>query len=582
MKTWLRTWLKSVVSVSLGTLVAGTALAQMATTVNVAQKQHPPGRLIDQIIDRMSTQEDVLVRRMRGLRPRIETYVQDVRPDTDLGFVPVNDHYFLGRLRFEGERLRATTFVPDPPSKLRRFAGPLDDAVARPIARLIRPDYPRDAFVRMMFPDIDGFDRHRYEFGYIRREFLGDIRCYVFDAVPAHHHYKGRFIGRIWIEDQNYNLVRFDGTFSLANGGHKYIHFDSWRVNTAPNFWVPAYIYTEESDMTFGLTGHARLRGQTRLWGYDLRYAGHQEELTDMTIEGQDVKDPDAISHNLSPFESSRAWERQAENNILERLEKAGLVSAEGEVDRVLDETLDALVVSNSLTIDPPVRCRVLLSTPLESFTVGHTIVLSRGLIDTLPDDASLAAVLAHELGHIVSGQQLDTRYAFSDRMLFPDEDSFDDIRLQRTPFEESQADRKAMEILMKSPYKDKLDKAGLYLRALVARAPGTPNLVAPHLGSRMFIDGYLQRLNAILASAPPLLPKRVDQRAALPLGTRIHMDPWSAHLTIEQPRVPVLLSPREKMAFQVTPFFPYLTRVGQVAKLQPTPTADAIKTAAP
>jgi len=29
---------------------------------------------------------------------------------------------------------------------------------------------------------------------------------------------------------------------------------------------------------------------------------------------------------------------------------------------------------------------------------MGHTIVVSRGLIDVLPDEASLASILAHEL----------------------------------------------------------------------------------------------------------------------------------------------------------------------------------------
>ncbi len=67
----------------------------------------------------------------------------------------------------------------------------------------------------------------------------------------------------------------------------------------------------------------------------------------------------------------------------------------------------------------------MLLTTPLESFTIGHTIVVSRGLLDVLPDEASLAMVLARELGHIALGHQLDTRLAFNDRMFFADEDTF-------------------------------------------------------------------------------------------------------------------------------------------------------------
>jgi Putative Zn-dependent protease len=56
------------------------------------------------------------------------------------------------------------------------------------------------------------------------------------------------------------------------------------------------------------------------------------------------------------------------------------------------------------------------MTSTLESFTVGHTIVLSRGLIDVLPDEASLATMLAHELSHVVLGHRVDSQYAFLTR----------------------------------------------------------------------------------------------------------------------------------------------------------------------
>jgi hypothetical protein len=137
------------------------------------------------------------------------------------------------------------------------------------------------------------------------------------------------------------------------------------------------------------------------------------------------------------------------------------------------------------------------------------------------------------------------------------------------------------MDLLLHSPYRDHLDKAGLYLRALVNRQPGTPNLVSPHLGNRLFVDGYLQRLNGVLAKAPPLLPKRVDQIAALPLGARMHLDPWTARLSMEKNLSVSYLSAREKVPFQVTPFIIYLTRVGQTPAATSTPAATAQNTSA-
>ena len=122
-------------------------------------------------------------------------------------------------------------------------------------------------------------------------------------------------------------------------------------------------------------------------------------------------------------------------------------------------------------------------------------------------------------------------------------------------------SDRKAMELLATSPYKDKLANAGLFLKALQARAPELTSLIRPHLGSRME-SGKSIRMSALLSSAPQLEMQRIDQIAALPLGGRVKLDPWSNRLEMTKSKPVVLLSPQEKMPFEVTPFFPYLTRL--------------------
>ena len=99
------------------------------------------------------------------------------------------------------------------------------------------------------------------------------------------------------------------------------------------------------------------------------------------------------------------------EDNIVERLQVAGLMAPDGEVDRILETVVNNLLIVNNLDL-AAVRCRVLLTTPLESFVLGRTIVVSRGLLDVLPDEATLAAVLAHELAHIVLEHSLGAEYA--------------------------------------------------------------------------------------------------------------------------------------------------------------------------
>src|SRR5262249_23549349 len=144
-------------------------------------------------------------------------------------------------------------------------------------------------------------------------------------------------------------------------------------------------------------------------------------------------------------------------------------------------------------------------------FAVGHTIVVSRGLLDVLPDEASLAMVLAHELGHIVLGHRVNTNFAFSDRMFFPDEKTYQRLDFERKPADEAAADEKAVELLKKSPYNQKLANAGLFLRALQDRAPELKALIRPHLGNGL-AKGNELRMASLTGSAPQLEEKRVDQ----------------------------------------------------------------------
>ena len=165
---------------------------------------------------------------------------------------------------------------------------------------------------------------------------------------------------------------------------------------------------------------------------------------------------------------------------MIERLQESGLVAPEGEVDKVLLTVVNNLIVTNNIELPRPVRTRVMITSPLETFSVGNTIVVSRGLIDVLPDEASLAMVLSHELAHIVLGHNLGSKFAFNDRMLFSDESTYNNFGFRHNPDEETAADAKAMELLKNSPYAQKLDVPSLFLKELSARA-------ASALG---FVDG--------------------------------------------------------------------------------------------
>ncbi len=512
-----------------------------------------PPSSFDQVIDRVVERERAFNEQMRTLQPLVETYIQTLGPDPELGLVPASDTYFLGRLDLKNG-VEDRSFLERPKGGKSFFS-----KLAQPYV----PHFLARGFAQMVLMDSD-FDRSKYEFDFVRREFLGEIRCIVMDVRPKKDSGKGRFIGRVWVEDQDYNIVRFNGTYGPVRRPAHYFHFDSWRLNMRPGMWLPAYVYSEESNVDLGPVRNLKFKAQPRLWGYDLQRAARNEEFTQIVVDApQTVHDQSENAQDATPVESQRLWERQAEDNAIERMQKIGLLAPEGEVDKILQTVANNLIVTNNLNIQPEVRTRVMLTLPLESFTIGHTIVVSRGLLDVLPDEASLAMVIAHELSHISLGHRLDTTLAFNDKMFFSDENTLEKFDFSRDPAEETAADKQAMQLLGSSPYKDKLESSALFLKVLQARAPELKNLIRSHLGNNLAdVKSSTVRMGELLTAAPQLEMRRTDQIAALPLGARVKLDPWTSRIELVKTKPVSLTSAREKMPFEVTPFFPYLTRM--------------------
>jgi hypothetical protein len=523
----------------------GTFAAPQGATF---QQLGPAPRTMDEVIDRVIANEAKLDTQIKTYSPLVETYIQNLKPDKDLGYAPAGDKYFLGRADFtKGVQIVS---LSDANSKGKKFFSSIGNFM--PFSLQFLPD----GFLQMIFIDPRGLDKQNYKFDYVRREFLGEVRCLVFDVSPKDKSGKGRFLGRIWVEDQDFNVVRFNGAY--GGGGHTtfFFHFDSWRANVQPGLWVPAFVYSEEKDLHYALNKKLDFKAQTRLWGYNLGHSAEEQELSKILVETP-VQDDTKTANDLSPVQAQRSWDRQAEDNVIDRLQRTGLIAPKGEVDKVLDTVINNLEVTNNLDIEPDVRCRVMLTTTLESFTVGHTIVLSRGLIDVMPDEASLATMLAFQLSHIVLGHRLDSTYAFFDQIIVDEKDTFRHFGFQRTPEEEKAASEEAIKLLNNSPYKNQMGNAGLFLSALEARQKEIPNLISGHLGNRVLVIGDLK-------STTPVDPKQNPQLiAALPIGGRVKLDPWNDHLELIKSKPIGTIAEREKMPFEVTPFMPYLTRYG-------------------
>src|ERR1700683_1137913 len=544
---------------------------QLSTRDAAAQQATVAASSFDQVVDRAVEREHFFMAQMKQLHPLLETYLQNLKEDKDLGApVPSSDVYFLGRLDMSEGTDDRTFTSPTTAGLGKRMISKLSNVYSMKFLPL--------GFAQMVVLDQD-FQRKFYDFTFVRREFLGEVKCIVMDVAPKKDAGKGRFLGRVWIEDQDYNIVRFNGTYYPHPRASYYLHFDSWRENLRPGVWLPALIYSEESDLKYRLGQTLDYKAQTRLWGYNLKDLRRNSEFTEITVDApQSVQDQSQKAQDASPLEAQRAWERQAEINVLDRLQQIGLLAPEGEIDKVLATVVNNVMVTNNLDIQPEVRCRVLMTTPLESFTIGHTIVVSRGMIDVLPDEGALAMILTHELAHITLGHHLDTKMAFNDRLFFPETRTFERMDFARDRAEEEAADKKAIELLNNSPYKDKLGNAGLFLKAVQARAPALKNLIRAHLGDSL-LNGNATRMSPLMTASAQFDPKKTDQVAALPLGGRVKVDPWNNQLELIKTKPVAISTAAEKMPFEVTPFFPFLTRLGTTA---PEKTAPDKSTVAP
>lgn len=505
------------------------------------------GEIVAKIINR----EHQVVEILQGYTPIVETYIQNMRLQNGKR-VPKGDHYFLSVADLT-DPVEAQEFR----KKKRDLLKPLTDEFRYSFS----PEPLPDGFLQMVYLDTSGFDRDHYRFEYVRREFLGEVRCLVFDLTPLPKSGKGRFSGRIWVEDQDYTIVRFNGIYTGRAAWSFYFHMDSWRLNVGSGLWLPALIFVEETD--FRCCGiwkwrrHIRLKAQTRLWGYNLKYPNIEEELTKITVDpSAGARDLTQGANDLSPIQMQHAWEQESENNVMERLERLGLLAPAGDLDKILATVINNLELTNNLDIRPEVRCRILLTSNLEAFAVGHTIILSRGLIDVLPDEATLASILAHCLAHLVLDQRLDTKYAFSDNVLFEQRDAFRRLSVARSYKEEKSASHRADELLKNSPYAQSIQSSQEFFQEVQSHSPAIHSLLQPHFGR------CLEAIATFQAKGNSTVGKRDATRVrALPLGARTQVDPWTNRVEMIKSTAFGTVAERDNMPFEVTPFILYLKR---------------------
>jgi hypothetical protein len=528
-----------------------------------------PNAAQNALIDKAIVREKVIVKTVKERAPLVETYIQTMKPDPLLGQVPESDEHFLSRVDFKsviGDNSYAvnnSTSKGSTDGKMGFFKHSV--SFVGGLGNSLHLNFHEAGFVQMLLMDSNSFDRQHYTFGYVRNDFLGNTPTAVFDVTPIEGKKAfGRFFGRIWIETRSGNVVRFNGDFAGTQEDQKeFYHFDSWRTNVQPDLWLPTSFYVEESDPR-SVSRTLKFKAINHIWGYVLKVPPPESENTSMDVVGATDVSNDA--QDVSPLGAQRAWVQQAEDNIVERLFQAGLIDAPSEFDKTLEALAGNILAYNNITLSRPIRCRTLLTEPLESLAIGNTIVISKSLLDTTgvvtQDGAqqmgNLNAILAFQIAHIILAHRLDTKYAFNDRLLFPSTTVFNRIPMHHTDADNTAAAKKAMELLSAKELEGGQQYFSLYLQQLQQRVKSLKALNEPMIG-----DGLVKSdsdptfwMAAMMSKGPKLDMKDLKQQAAMPLASFLRFDPWTDQVFVLHSAFEPLLTAADKMPFEVEPVY--------------------------
>jgi Peptidase family M48 len=494
-----------------GLLLTILANVSMGQAVNSPSEKMLDGIPRGEVSRRIFEGEQDTMRSLKIYSPIVETYIQSLWPDTGKQ-IPLDDIYFLSKVSISRH-----LFVAG--DEEGRLFGRSDESWRLLDDNGQRQELYPAGFIHMLFIDPENFDPDTYRLTYLQSATLGSINCLVFAVAPVKTDAPGRFKGRVWVEKKGLRIVRVQGKFQvepvklaqrfnpLRSTAEFSISFDCWRQIIAPGLWAPAYVAIDDnlSWKAIGGDGTTDLhyRGHIFVWGYS--YLG--------SFQGQHPQ-----------------WADAAEDfdQVVEGLERDALVGPPGDVEQSLDGIVEEIAESNHLHL-PQIRCRVLLTTPIEMFHVGNTIIVSRGLLEMVPDKDTLAVFLAHELAHILQDGSAGVPVEYT-RSLFEYDGTGDFpglVAVRSSDERETAAAIETCKLLGDSPYLTSMDRASAFVSRLVAQAAQVPNLTRARLGTG-FVEGEhsVHNLQSCSSAGRPISPA-----PHLQLVGRYTVDAWTSRL---------------------------------------------------
>ncbi|PYT04987.1 MAG: hypothetical protein DMF60_13490, partial [Acidobacteria bacterium] len=104
-------------------------------------------------------------------------------------------------------------------------------------------------------------DIPKYQIDYVGKEKIDELNTYIFDVKPKTMVKGERYLeGRVWVDDQDLQIVKVKGQAVPEIDNQKFPHFESYRENIDGRFWFPTYIYADDVlDFKKGPSVHLRM-----------------------------------------------------------------------------------------------------------------------------------------------------------------------------------------------------------------------------------------------------------------------------------------------------------------------------------
>lgn len=239
--------MKIIAALALMALLALTGLAQTGSNGSLDQAE------IDRIIRAFTAKEVEFRNALNSYSFKRDALIQSV----GMGGQVIGEYHRVSNFTFDdqGNRYERITFFP---------MSTMPEVTAEDIEDLggIKP-------FALEPSNVD-----KYNFRYVGREKIDELNLYVFDVtpkvIPDPKKIKERlFSGRIWVEDQEFMIVKTKGKGVPETKINKFPTVETYRENIDGRYWFPTYSYADE-ELVFDNGGSLHVRMKVRYLDFTL------------------------------------------------------------------------------------------------------------------------------------------------------------------------------------------------------------------------------------------------------------------------------------------------------------------------